>query len=485
MAILQALISFLSRSVRKVLNSIFGWAVVALFGRSTSRQHTLLTVLVAMAALWPLLLLGIAFPRIAAFVLALVPVGEVPAWIVRTIWIGLALAVPITIGLVIARKRPPGTAGDPWLVRVARGFPITAGIAAAFTLMFVTVPVLRLVSAVRGRKDEHVVLVTTADQYDEAAGRIDDVLARHRVPARREEPRWWLTLPSTILRKLGGKALRNYLPEQMAHWRGPTLQLALYPSDLLIRGKPQVTAFAHGLIDEAFAPGPGLMTHDPDAQRMEKEIQEVWRVYLENPKAHVDSRVLLSRLRDLAKDITTLEVEYAEWQIVYRRSLQLARALEGEAQLLDGSVAPAKPRRIEVEFEDDATVTAPRPWEDTPTRSLLKRAAKLVGTLAKAELELAKTEARENVKQEVVMVKGLGLAGVCAVVAVALSSTAAVFALADTMAPWLVALLVAAGWLVIGIVFGVIGWSKRLTTPLARTRKTIEEDVTWLKNRMA
>ena len=486
MALLQVLISFVSRSARRVLNSIFGWAVVALFGRSSSRQQTLLTVIVALAAVWPLLVAGIVFPRIAAFVLTLVPVfDDTNAWIVRAVWIGLALAVPVTIGLVIAAKRPPGTAGDPWPMRVLRGFPITVGIAAAFTLMFFTVPVLRLASALRGRKDEHVVLITTADEYSAAARKIDTVLHRHDLAAVRAEPRWWLTLPTTILRKLGGKAFAGYMPERMAHWRGDGLELALYNSDLLVRGKPGQTAIARGLIAEAFGPGPGLMTSDLDAQRIEEEIREVWRIHDENPEAHDDSARLLSRLEEVAEEVAALEVDYSDWQVLYRKSLQLDRALRGRAQLLDASVDDAAPAEQLALRGATGAVVAQRRYVDIPTRALLKRAAKLAKELAKAELELAKNEVRADVQQQVAMAKGLGIAGVCVLIGLSLLSTAVVFALADTMEPWIVALLVAGVWLVTGVIFGVAGWSKRVTKPLENTRRTLQDDVRWLKNRLA
>ena len=83
MAILQALISFITRSAGKILNAIFGWAVLALFGRTTQREQTLLSAVVAAAAAWPLLLLGIAVPKVTLFVVSFVPLSKsVPsAWL--------------------------------------------------------------------------------------------------------------------------------------------------------------------------------------------------------------------------------------------------------------------------------------------------------------------------------------------------------------------------------------------------------------------
>ena len=88
MAILQALISFLARSASTMLNAIFGWAVVALFGQRSAREQTVLSVVVAAAAAWPLLALGIVFPKLALFVIAFVPLAKsVPGIWLRLVWI--------------------------------------------------------------------------------------------------------------------------------------------------------------------------------------------------------------------------------------------------------------------------------------------------------------------------------------------------------------------------------------------------------------
>ena len=47
MAILQALISLIGKSAGKILNAIFGWAVVALFGRSSPKEQIVLSGLPA------------------------------------------------------------------------------------------------------------------------------------------------------------------------------------------------------------------------------------------------------------------------------------------------------------------------------------------------------------------------------------------------------------------------------------------------------
>src|SRR4051812_33216250 len=107
MALLQALFALISKSASKILNAIFGWAVHALFGRTSPRDQTLLSALVGAAMAWPLLVAGIAAPKVAVMVLAFVPLPHwVPSWTVRIVWIVLAVAVPVALGLTLGHRRP-------------------------------------------------------------------------------------------------------------------------------------------------------------------------------------------------------------------------------------------------------------------------------------------------------------------------------------------------------------------------------------------
>jgi len=103
MAIVQALIAFIGRSFGKILSALFDWAVVAIFGYASGTEKIFLAGLLAAAGAWPLLLLGIAFPKVATFLLAFVPVPSwVPSWTVRVVWIALAVVVPLSVGTAMA-----------------------------------------------------------------------------------------------------------------------------------------------------------------------------------------------------------------------------------------------------------------------------------------------------------------------------------------------------------------------------------------------
>lgn len=131
----------------------------------------------------------------------------------------------------------------------------------------------------------------------------------------------------------------------------------------------------------------------------------------------------------------------------------------------------------------------PSPGElrELPLRDLVSTLATKASELARAEIALAKAEVRQDLRAEIRMASGLGIAGVCAILTLALLLVAVVFALAEsgTMAGWAASLVVAAGVLLVGTIAGLVGWQKRVKTPLDATRRSMQENVKWAKERIA
>jgi hypothetical protein len=507
MAIIQAVLALVSRSLGRMLSAVFGWAVVALFGQTSGRQKMVLSALVAAAAAWPVLLAGIAFPRVATLVLTFVPVPDtVPTWLIRAIWVVLAAAVPVAVGLTMAARRPLGGAAavgpadgrevpggspgqDSRLTRLFRGIPVTLAVALSFLIVFVTVPARRVAAVVRRRVEVHVPLVTDARGYATVAAEIERTLNRHGFQVRRATPGWWMTVPSGILLRLGGPTFREYLPERLMYLAGPRLEAALYPNGLLLRGPEQETAWAHGVMVESVSSAPAYQTFDPAAQDIERQIRSVWDVYRQNPVAHRESRVLRSRLIEIAQAIRGLPVGYGEWQIVYRQALHLGRALEGDGQLLDNACRADGAITDEgLEGATMATVTRNGEFKRAQalsTRELIGEITGKAAALARKEAELARAEIRADLRSELAMAKGFGVALVAGLTALNMLLMALVFGLATRMPGWLAALIVGGVLLVIGAIVGYVSWTRRVTTPLALTRKTLKEDLQWAKERLA
>lgn len=120
-----------------------------------------------------------------------------------------------------------------------------------------------------------------------------------------------------------------------------------------------------------------------------------------------------------------------------------------------------------------------------PTRELLGEIVEKAGLLARKEVELAKTEVKADLQTHIAMAKGFGAAALAGLLGINLLLVAAVMALAPYVTPWLGALILGGVLLVIGGVVGYVSWTRRVSNPLALTRKTLKEDVQWAREHLA
>jgi hypothetical protein len=338
MALLQALLRFIAKSAGKILNAAFGWAVVALFGEVSKKEQTFLQALVAAAALWPVLLAGIVLPDIATIVLAFVPLPHhAPRWPLRIVWTALALAIPLTLGVVLARRHPPKVK-PPFYLSLLRGFPITLGVSLAFLIVLITTPLQRIVWLAQGRKNEYAPMSAGGAEYHQTAVRIALALTEHGVAVKPADPPIWLRGPTLVMRHLCGSALHTYVPDQPEFWRDDTLFFVLYPNGVLFVGHEGEIARAHGVVVEALARSRVLQTFEPAAREVEKRLIAVLDALAQH------DGLAKQLFRQVCRDLARIETSFDEWQLLYRRALQIGRLLDDQPLLLD-RVATQAPRR--------------------------------------------------------------------------------------------------------------------------------------------
>lgn len=528
MAILQALLGLISRSAGKILYAIFGWAVRALFGRASQTERTLLSAVVGAAAVWPLLIAGLVAPKIATLLLAFVPIPRaVPSWLVRVVWAALVLLVPCAIGVAVAMRGPEHIRRRPVLRRVLSGFPITLGLATAFVIMFVTVPVIRLVAILKGEQTADVPLITETKAYHDTAALCVRTLNAHDFAMRPAKPRWAAQVPLRVLRFFSHDAFASFVPDHVESYRGKAVELELYPSGAMLRGKGQALSWAHGLIAEATAKIDGFQTSSSAGQDLESQVHRLWKLLDEEPVAHRRS----ARLRELAHELTgrlaAADVDYDDWQVIYRQIAQLDRALHGQSQLLETPEnSPHSnhwPRALYARvihqedlvknhpepnhhFVGDAhagttapAVAAPMPVEpaaarvtqeqrlsaaDLSTVELVKQITSDMRQLVQKEVELGKTELEADLKAEAVTVGGLSAAAVGGLCTLNLLLVTVVLALSLVLRGWLAGLIVSGAMLLIAAAVATVAWRKRVRSPLARTQRTLKEDVQWTRERL-
>lgn len=141
------------------------------------------------------------------------------------------------------------------------------------------------------------------------------------------------------------------------------------------------------------------------------------------------------------------------------------------------------PRLVGVETPAERTARLRK----LPLRDLI---AELAGTgrqLVRKELELARAEVKLDLRSEVQMAGGLGVAGVCALLVVQLLLVAVVLALMEggILPGWASALAVAAVVLLVGTAAGLWGWRRRVRKPLETTRQSVRDGVRWAKEQVA
>jgi len=256
----------------------------------------------------------------------------------------------------------------------------------------------------------------------------------------------------------------------------------VYPNALLLRGPSDVVARAHALAVEALTGHPDMFqTVSADAQEIERQIQRVWSAYRLNPKAHENAGPLLSRFDEIAIEVARRPLPFDDWQVIYRQMLQLGRALCGQRQILEVTL----PKESFMSSATTSHVSIDPETQALSTRQLLTRLLETVSLLGTKEVELARAEIRANIKAELSMVTLLIAAGVVAVFALNMLLVSAVFALTVWIPGWLAGLAIAGLLLVIGGVLALVGWQRRVSAPLAVTRKLVKEEVQWAKERLA
>jgi uncharacterized membrane protein YqjE len=120
--------------------------------------------------------------------------------------------------------------------------------------------------------------------------------------------------------------------------------------------------------------------------------------------------------------------------------------------------------------------------EEASTADLVREMLDEAKELVKIEVELAKNEVEEEIAQAKKGAIALGIAAGCGVIVLCLLAVTLVLALGGTA---MIALAVAAVFLVIAGIAAGIGWSIFPKKPLGRTRERLSRDVHQLKGNVA
>ena len=508
-ALISLLLSFLVKKVGSIIQAIFGWSVTALFGRLPGKKQLAVSIALLVSIAWPMFVLGLFSPRVAGWVLAFVPFDKwASTQTLRIAWGALAFLAPLLVGGLVHWAAPSTKGG---LARsLLNGYPLALGFFVAFLLTVVTVPLVKLASILRGWSDEHVYVQARAGRYDSVLHELAEACARagllaeiSHVPARME-------LSTRALKLFAHGMVSPIVAERVMCVRADQLELYLYPSDLLVRGKPEKVALVRAMLTRTEIDADAYLVASPAGQSIQDDLGRLIAIILKHERRDdAIGRTAGSRLVEIWSEMIESKLPFDEWVMLESIARRVERRLasdgvQGAALLLDsvedqlervakkanavggGSARGERQERQEQEkrmvIDVPASERSPAMLEEASTAELVKEAMDEARELVRLEVALAKEEVKEELKQVQHAATSMGIALACSLVVLCLLAVALVLALGGTA---VVALLVALAFLVIGVVAAFLGYGMLPKRPMVKTRHRFENDVNQLKEHIA
>ncbi len=270
-------------------------------------------------------------------------------------------------------------------------------------------------------------------------------------------------------------ALREDAPRVI---RAKGLGRSLYPGDLLRRGEKHKVARVRALMGSTTLERDARLVESPRAQQPRDELGRLWKAISRHEVLAEAANGLESRLKEIAVDLTKPDITYEDWVMVDQTARRIEGKLQNTRSVIDGGTleraAQAASRR--------EVVTATTPDADHSTVKLLEAALKETRELVRLEVELAKVEAKKQVKGVLRASIGFAVAILMGMIALALMVVALVLALGGTAgSAFGLALLM----LLLGGAAGFFGVSSLPKNPLEKTRQHIKDDLKQLREHVA
>ena len=254
MAIIQALFAAVTRSAGKLLNTVFAWATVLLFGRVPEDRQIYVSAIAFGSVIWLVVLVGVAFPAVGTFLLSFVPL---PDWVDKT-WVRLAMlaaviVIPAVVGAisVVMLDKPQRPRGAAAVTKaVLRGYPYTIGLAITLAMMTLFAPIIKVRTLAKRWTSEHVPVLVEAEDYPEVVDATQRALEAGGFQTHRRRPSWLLRAPTNILTKFARGAVADLVADRMTLLASREFEVLLHPSDLIISAREGTAARVRAILTE-------------------------------------------------------------------------------------------------------------------------------------------------------------------------------------------------------------------------------------------
>ncbi len=345
---LGGVFAFIGRQLGRILTLAFSWATTALFGRVPKDRQLLVSAMAGASLLWPIVLLSVAFPSVATFLLAFVKLPDWAEAYVRPVMIVLAVLLPLVVGGLSARIQSPSPKGSALLPALLRGYPYATGLFLVLVWMLFLAPASKFRAIARRWQDAHVPISIQPDGYDTVVGDLGAALERAELPVKMLPAGWVYAMPGRILAVFAGRRVGSLVPEKVVRLAGSGFEVTVHPMDLAVRGAKVPLGRARAAITSELAFTAAHQTWTKRAQELEDALAEASR-----SGAGLDA---------LGKQIVHADLEHEEWDILYRVFLQVQVRRNAGGEKTPG--APRSPSLGERVVRFVATLPGRRGYSD-------------------------------------------------------------------------------------------------------------------------
>jgi len=324
-----------------------GWATGLYFGQVPGRQGRMLAVVSLAAAAWVVLVIGFAVPVLLGALLEAIGVIA-DNFDVETIhYVGLTAGVllgpPVVAGVTVWGQFHEDRSIGRWLRLVPVSYPATFMLGAGVLMMVVFTPVILFQRWRHEVKYVQLSLVMReGTDDDDLVDGIRDALASIDVSdvsvERASGPRTWpLRTVGFAVEHLLGAVVRGE-PMRIA---ARDLEIYAYATTISIQGPKEEAYRVRAAIDRKLGFHDAYLTWNEEAQEIEDALLAAHRA--------VDGNVeeLRVRLDEIQERMDTESLNGEEWNVLYRRRLQIelnARAERDEAEEREASAVRSTAR---------------------------------------------------------------------------------------------------------------------------------------------
>lgn len=329
MVIVQAIIAVALRSLERIANTAFGWATLMLFGRVPQERQYYLSGIAFASVIWMVVVVGVVWPSAGTWLLGFV---TLPRWVsraaVRLAMFLAAILLPPAVGftslfLVPSASRPRG-AGR--VRAVIRGYRYTLGVAVSLLMMSVIAPAIQIHNLLRRRTTRHIPVIVHGPDYAAVVDDVQRTLEAGGVTTERRRAGRALRFPAEVLSAIAGASTDRLVANELAQLIAPSVEVLLYPFDLMISGLPGDVSHVHAVLAEHLTRTKAYLTWSPEATRVEDKLRALW--------ADVDAcrderarQACQDRLRAIERELEQARLPYQEWEALFRGKLLVEREL--------------------------------------------------------------------------------------------------------------------------------------------------------------